>query len=210
MNEKEIFKVTSGDDNKQKKLMLYKFFFFNYMTSVTLSDIIASQSMEPEFFQRLFKTLSLMLETLKDKQLNRTIDLLFSKPSDSSFNEEESTTASIIRLALFNLEILTRLKGPESGNLTEGLLDVLVVNLMDHEENGDIIEPIYQILDSFLGGSEEAIKVVDQSKNLLQIGIKHTAVYQCEWSYKFLRNMVTQSEKYKNKGEIETVRDIDF
>jgi hypothetical protein len=42
MNEKEIFKVISGDDLKGKKLLLYKFFFFNYMLSVTIPEIISS------------------------------------------------------------------------------------------------------------------------------------------------------------------------
>ena len=42
MNEKEIFKVISADDNKNKKMLLYKFFFFNYMLSVTIPDMVLS------------------------------------------------------------------------------------------------------------------------------------------------------------------------
>eukprot|EP00349_Pseudokeronopsis_sp_Brazil_P011247 CAMPEP_0202980106 /NCGR_PEP_ID=MMETSP1396-20130829/86096_1 /ASSEMBLY_ACC=CAM_ASM_000872 /TAXON_ID= /ORGANISM="Pseudokeronopsis sp., Strain Brazil" /LENGTH=105 /DNA_ID=CAMNT_0049719877 /DNA_START=508 /DNA_END=821 /DNA_ORIENTATION=- len=40
MNEKEFFKVVQGDDAKQKRIMLYKFFFFNYMFSVTVQDVV--------------------------------------------------------------------------------------------------------------------------------------------------------------------------
>ncbi len=35
-NEKEVFKIISGEDTKAKKIMLYKFFFFCYLLSVTM------------------------------------------------------------------------------------------------------------------------------------------------------------------------------
>ena len=54
--------------------------------------------------------------------------------------------------------------------------------LIEFEENGDIVEVCYNILTKYLSiagtqSSHENIRVMEKSKNLLSIGIKHTAVY---------------------------------
>ena len=83
MNEKEIFKILSSDDMKSKKVLLYKFFFFNYMLSITLQDITSYINEEGskdealrELPEKLYRCFILMLENLKDKSISRQLDLL--------------------------------------------------------------------------------------------------------------------------------------
>ena len=80
--------------------------------------------------------------------------------------------------------------------------------LVEHEENGDIVEMSYSILERFIKvsegkGTHQNIRIMEQSKNLLSIGIKHTAVFQCEQAYTMLKALTTISDKYKSKSEIE-------
>ena len=44
---------------------------------------------------------------------------------------------------------------------------------------------------------------MENSKLLMSMGIKHTAIYSSEYSYFFLLSLTNLSEKYKGKGDIE-------
>ena len=62
--------------------------------------------------------------------------------------------------------------------------------MTDYEENGDIVEPCYIILDRLLklcnAPDHSNIKIMDHSKDLLRQAIKHSAQFQCQESYTFL------------------------
>jgi len=47
------------------------------------------------------------------------------------------------------------------------------------------------------------INILDMSKSLLQISIKHSSIYQCNNAFKFLYKLVMQSDKYQNKQDIQ-------
>ena len=55
--------------------------------------------------------------------------------------------------------------------------------LTDYEQNGDIVEPTYVVLDRLLHLSKytdhPAVKLVEGSKVLMRLAIMHTSVYQC-------------------------------
>lgn len=62
------------------------------------------------------------------------------------------------------------------------MFETILNFLHDFEDNGDIIESSYQILTRYLkavngNSSSENVRIMEQSKVLLSIGIKHTAVY---------------------------------
>lgn len=44
---------------------------------------------------------------------------------------------------------------------------------------------------------------MDHSKKLLRQAIKHSAVYQCQESFTFLRQMITMSNRFENKVDME-------
>lgn len=81
--------------------------------------------------------------------------------------------------------------------------------LTAHETHGEIVTKVYSILCSLLDACTSCsacagnIRVLDNSKGLLQMAIKHSSIYQCEGAYKFLRGLVRLSEKYQNKADIE-------
>jgi hypothetical protein len=127
---------------------------------------------------------------------------------------------SLIKIILFNIECLIKCSNLyiEGHNLqgrsqlpvltvTEGLQNTIVSILLNNIDNGDIVESSYNIFDKFLamaGGSSshQNVKVLESSKELLSLSIKHSAIYQCSEAYIFLKNLVLVSEKYKNKSEI--------
>lgn len=80
--------------------------------------------------------------------------------------------------------------------------------ITEYEDNGDIVEVAYTVLDRLLrlsnGNAEHAnVKVMDQSKQLLRQAFKHSAVYQCQESYTFLCQLINSSSRFKNKAEME-------
>lgn len=93
-------------------------------------------------------------------------------------------------------------------HIDEDQLDLLVKLLSFNEQNGEIVNKIYEILQNFVEVSKSSsqaiqnINVIDMSKGLLQICIKHSSIYQCENAFKFLEKLVMISDKYQNKDDI--------
>ena len=124
-----------------KKLIVQKIFFFNYLLSVTIPDIVQTSINQAiygntpqdenatDLLERIFKTLQIILDLVKDKNLNQELDQVLGsgndvvKPlnldeeekkqtddnhEDLDDDENQSTTISLIRLTLFNIECLIR------------------------------------------------------------------------------------------------------
>jgi len=93
-------------------------------------------------------------------------------------------------------------------HIDEDQLELLVKLLTSNEQNGEIVNKIYEILQNFIAVSKSSsqaianIGVLDMSKSLLQICIKHSSIYQCENAFLFLRTLVEVSDKYQNKQDI--------
>jgi hypothetical protein len=93
-------------------------------------------------------------------------------------------------------------------HIDEDQLDLLVKLLCFNEQNGEIVNKIYEILQNFVEVSKSSsqaiqnINVIDMSKGLLQICIKHSSIYQCENAFRFLEKLVLISDKYQNKDDI--------
>eukprot|EP00347_Sterkiella_histriomuscorum_P023636 403333912 len=156
----------------------------------------------------------------KDKQENQ---------EDDSQEDDHSTTLSIIRLIIFNISTLLKCSmafmndfynfenkkfkqskafAPEFFQLTEHIFEMIINFLMDNEEDANIVETVYEIMDIFISvargqSTHENVRVMEGSKILMSLAIKHTAIYQCEVSYYFLLKLTTVSEKYKGKPEVE-------
>lgn len=81
--------------------------------------------------------------------------------------------------------------------------------LTQHEQHGEIVNKVYECLHNLLEVSKSSsqahsnIGVIDMSKGLLQICIKHSSIYQCEKAFNFLHQLVLISDKYQNKQDIE-------
>lgn len=94
--------------------------------------------------------------------------------------------------------------------IDEVMFDQLVRLLCNNETHGEIVTKMYVIMQSLLEASSTSglgmknLKVMDNSKSLLQVCIKHSSIYQCEEAFHFLKRLVTLSDKYANKGDIES------
>ena len=96
---------------------------------------------------------------------------------------------SIVKMTLFNLQrtlqkiLDSDLAAQFDFTLTEGQLVAFENLITEYEENGDIVEACYIVLDRLLRLSNspehQNVKVMDHSKQLLRQAIKHSAVYQC-------------------------------
>ena len=68
-------------------------------------------------------------------------------------------------------------------HIDEDQLELLVKLLTSNEQNGEIVNKIYEILQNFIAVSKSSsqaianIGVLDMSKSLLQICIKHSSIY---------------------------------
>ena len=68
-------------------------------------------------------------------------------------------------------------------HIDEDQLELLVKLLTLNEQNGEIVNKIYEILHNFIAVSKSSsqaianIGVLDMSKSLLQICIKHSSIY---------------------------------
>lgn len=93
--------------------------------------------------------------------------------------------------------------------IDEDQLELLVKLLTQHEQHGEIVNKVYECLHNLLEVSKASsqahsnIGVIDMSKGLLQICIKHSSIYQCEKAFNFLHQLVMISEKYQHKQDIE-------
>ena len=178
-----------------------------------------------------------MLEALSDRELNGKLDQvimdkiqtfqgakLLGQGPQQQINEagqeviQNSATLTITKMILFNLDklLLTVAEVQKEGQdslpmvlIDEDQLEMLVKLLTQNEQNGELVNKIYEILLHTVEASAHSsamvanISVLDMSKSLLQICIKHSSIYQCESAFKFLHSMVQVSEKYQNKQEIE-------
>lgn len=87
--------------------------------------------------------------------------------------------------------------------------DQLVRLLCQNETHGEIVTKMYTIMSGLLDASScsglgmKNLTVLDNSKSLLQVSIKHSSIYQCVEAFGFLKKLVTLSDKYANKGDIE-------
>uniref|UniRef100_A0A7S3CLG3 Uncharacterized protein n=1 Tax=Strombidium rassoulzadegani TaxID=1082188 RepID=A0A7S3CLG3_9SPIT len=94
-------------------------------------------------------------------------------------------------------------------HIDEDQLELLVRLLIQHEENGEMVNKIYEILTNLIEVSKSSsqafsnINVIDMSKSLLHICIKHSSIYQCENAFIFLKSLVMVSDKYQNKQDIQ-------
>ena len=90
----------------------------------------------------------------------------------------------------------------------EDQLDILVRILVQNERNGELVNSVYQVLSYLVEISKSSslakqnIGIIDMSKSLLQICIKHSSIYQCENAFHFLHSLVQNSERYLNKEDI--------
>lgn len=88
-------------------------------------------------------------------------------------------------------------------------MELLVRFLSDHEDNGEVVNQIYEILGGLVSVSkavpqaQQNVSVVDMHKSLLHVAIKHSSVYQCETAFFFLKSLVEISDKYQNKADIQ-------
>ena len=67
MSEKELFKTLSSEDEREKKTILYKFFFFNFLTSVNLPEVFKQKVGNPDFISSVVRALFLMLDSLRER-----------------------------------------------------------------------------------------------------------------------------------------------
>ena len=80
--------------------------------------------------------------------------------------------------------------------MDEDQLEMLVKLLIQNESNGEMVNKVYEIflhmveVSSLSSAMTENITILDNSKSLLQICIKHSSIYQCESAFKFLHAMV--------------------
>ena len=84
-------------------------------------------------------------------------------------------------------------------------------NLVNYEDSAELVELTYSFLQALISSKneylqEQHMKVLECSKMLLAIGVKHTAVYKSDKSYDVIMAIVERSQKFKNKKEIENVR----
>ena len=133
VTEKDLFKVLTSQseaEKKSKKLLIYKFFFFNYLLSVTMNDVLkvssrhslrATDESLKDTPYKIHSALEYMLELLKDKHINAKLDELIggNRRGMSSLEDEkrddmielddsQSTTLSIKRMIVFNMQSLIK------------------------------------------------------------------------------------------------------
>jgi len=78
--------------------------------------------------------------------------------------------------------------------------------LTEFEENGDVAEGVYQVLEKFLRLAHDdpqhgSVRVMENSQPLMKQAVKHTANYQCPESLAYLKSLISVSKKFENKEE---------
>lgn len=89
---------------------------------------------------------------------------------------------------------------------TESQLGAMTALLTEFEENGDIVEGVYLVLERFLrlahGDPEHgSVRVMEGSVDLMKQAVKHTASYQCGESLAYLKVLIDVSTKFENQEE---------
>lgn len=82
------------------------------------------------------------------------------------------------------------------------MIDCLINTLIINEENKEVVLNVYKIMGNMLDHSQ-AIQVMENSKPLLKMGIKHAAVYQSKEAYSFIEQLTSKSSKYRGRPEVE-------
>jgi hypothetical protein len=168
--------------------------------------------------QKIWIVLVKILEAVSDKELNQRLDQIVlskSKKADES-SQKDSAMMTITKMVLFNMDklmltvkdLMKKDNNKQQVHIDDDSTELLVKLLTSNEQNGDVVNKTYDILLHCVEISEHLalrsnISVLDMSKTLLQICIKHSSVYQCETAFKFLRSLVMASDKYQNKQDIE-------
>ena len=79
--------------------------------------------------------------------------------------------------------------------------------LTDFDENGDIVESVYLVLEKFLrlahdDCSHPSVRVMEASQPLMKQAVKHAANYQCAESFSYLQVLIGVSDKFTNKDDV--------
>ena len=129
-------------------------------------------------------------------------------PSD----DKTSTCLSIVKMTLQNMNSIMDVVLANFFELNFVLslthIEAVVSLITDvgYEENGDVVEQVYTLLEKILNHSKKAlqdnVQVIDQLSVLSQ-AIKHTSVYQCIEAFTFIKFLVKSSEKYNAKEDVE-------
>lgn len=127
---------------------------------------------------------------------------------------EMSSSLTIVKMTLNSLNIVLG-KVLESSmptnmqmnfEMSESQLEAITTLLNDFEENGDIVEGIYLVLEKFLRLANDdaehgSVRVMENSQPLMKQAVKHTANYQCPESLAYLKVLIAVSKKFENKQE---------
>lgn len=116
-----------------------------------------------------------------DKLLRVSKEVQDRYTSTTSVAERKKESADVLTHKMQTIEV------------DEDQLELLVKLLTQHEQHGEIVNKVYECLLNLLEASKSSsqayanIGVIDASKGLLQICIKHSSIYQCEMAFNFLR-----------------------
>ena len=126
-------------------------------------------------------------------------------------SDQRSTSLQIVKMTLFNLQTtLTMIKGSALASnfnfqLQNNQLIAFESIITEFEDNGDIVEPVYVIMEKLvaLGTYDHpTVKQIDHSKTILRQAVRHSAVFQCMQAYNFLKQLIDSSSRFKNKPQM--------
>lgn len=136
------------------------------------------------------------------------------KEQHESEDFEMSSSLSIVKMTLNSLGIILDkvidstlpLEEQHKFEMSESQLEAMTALLTEFEENGDIVEGVYSVLEKFLrlahGDSQHgSVRVMEGSVDLMKQAVKHTASYQCGESLAYLKVLIDVSTKFENQEE---------
>lgn len=78
--------------------------------------------------------------------------------------------------------------------------------LTEFEDNGDIVEGVYKILDKLLqlcnDGSHQTVKEIEKQSILMKQAVMHSTSYQCQDSFNYLQTLIEKSDSFRGKEEM--------
>jgi len=75
----QVDAVIKGSENKAKKILIYKFFFFSYLLQLTLPELIDGIVKNPKLAhipEKILKALLIMISALNSKTTNGELDMI--------------------------------------------------------------------------------------------------------------------------------------